>query len=175
MEDLAKLYNDPKTGYVGLEELYRKSKQKGLPYTYREVKKWYNEQPVNQIYKIPQKIKKYNKIVSHRVQPGSFQADLMDLKKYSQWNKGYKYLLNIIDIYSRYAWSFPIKQKTPEQIKELIRKVMNEVNPSDIWITFDKGSEFKGSVKKLLDDRGAKIHLNDPDSIHSHNTVGMIE
>ena len=113
--------------------------------------------------------------MSHRVQPGSFQADLMDLKKYGQWNKGYKYLLNIIDIYSRYAWSFPIKQKTPEQIKELIRKVMNEVNPSDIWITFDKGSEFKGSVKKLLDDRGAKIHLNDPDSIHSHNTVGMIE
>ena len=38
-------------------------------------------------------------------------CDLVDMQKYSKMNKGYKYIFTNIDIFSKYAWSFPIKSK----------------------------------------------------------------
>ena len=38
-------------------------------------------------------------------------CDLVDMIKYSRMNKGYKYIFTNIDIFSKYAWSFPIKSK----------------------------------------------------------------
>ena len=38
-------------------------------------------------------------------------CDLVDMVKYSRMNKGYDYIFTNIDIFSKYAWSFPIKSK----------------------------------------------------------------
>ena len=38
-------------------------------------------------------------------------CDLVDMIKYSRMNKGYKYIFTNINIFSKYAWSFPIKSK----------------------------------------------------------------
>ena len=38
-------------------------------------------------------------------------SDLVDMSKYSRMNKGYEYIFTNIDIFSKYAWSFPIKSK----------------------------------------------------------------
>ena len=38
-------------------------------------------------------------------------CDLVDMTKYSRTNKGYKYIFTNIDIFSKYAWSPPIKSK----------------------------------------------------------------
>ena len=48
-------------------------------------------------------------IVSHIDEIHS--CDLVDMIKYSRINKGYKYIFTNIDIFSKYAWSFPIKSK----------------------------------------------------------------
>ena len=42
----------------------------------------------------------------------TWSADLIDMREFSKDNKGYNYLLNIIDIFSKYAWSIPLKTKT---------------------------------------------------------------
>jgi hypothetical protein len=176
MDDkLGKIFYDPKIGISGVNQLYKKSKDKGYDYTLKQIKEWYFDQPVNQVYKEVKKVQKHDEIRSHRLEPGSFQADLMVMKKYSHYNKGYAYLFNIIDIYSRYAWSFPIKKKEASEIAPHLKKVIDEVKPKQIWITFDNGKEFMGDVKKYLDKQKAHIHLNDPHSIHSHNTMGIIE
>ena len=39
-------------------------------------------------------------------------CDLVDMVKYSRMNRGYKYIFTNIDVFSKYAWSFPIKSKT---------------------------------------------------------------
>jgi len=123
----------------------------------------------------PTRVRNFNQIIAPHFDSGAFQADLMDFRRFSKYNKGYGYLLNIIDIYSRYAWSFPIKKKVPKEIAPHIASVLNEVKPSKIYFTFDNGNEFKGEVKSQLQNKGAKIKLNDPHSIHSHNTMGLIE
>lgn len=176
MDDLAKIYYDPKSGFINLQALYKKQKEAGLKYKYAKVKEWYESQSVNQVYKKPVKVKTYNKIRSHFHQTGEMQGDLMILKKYAQYNKGYGYLFNVIDIYSRKAWSFPLKQKSPNEVAPCIEKVFKNI-PKDHWrsLAFDKGSEFMGEVKTVMDKLGIKRYVVDPDAPNAKNKMAMIE
>ena len=42
-------------------------------------------------------------------------ADLLEMQQFSKWNKGYKYLLMVIDVFSKYGWIVPLKNK-PEYL-----------------------------------------------------------
>ena len=42
-------------------------------------------------------------------------ADLADLSKFSRSNKGYRYLLLVIDVFTKYGYIRPLKKKTGEQ------------------------------------------------------------
>ena len=46
--------------------------------------------------------------------------------KYSRMNKGYKYIFTNIDIFSKYAWSFPIKSK--KILNRFLKKFLNNEN-----------------------------------------------
>ena len=67
-------------------------------------------------------------------------CDLVDMTKYSRMNKGYKYIFTNIDIFSKYAWSFPLKTRTIKEIKSCFQKIFKERKPSYIWS--DKESAF---------------------------------
>jgi len=85
---------------------------------------------------------------------GGCQIDLMDISKYSGYNKRKKFLLNGVDITSRYAWSFPIANKKPVTILPHIKKIVSDYRNAceDCQITFyaDDGREFMGSVTTYL-------------------------
>ena len=40
-----------------------------------------------------------------------FQADLINMRKHSKQNKGFNYLLVVINVYSKFVWVVPIKSK----------------------------------------------------------------
>ena len=40
-----------------------------------------------------------------------WSADLVDMKSFSKYNDGVKYLLNVIYVFSKYAWSIPLRDK----------------------------------------------------------------
>jgi hypothetical protein len=104
------------------------------------------------------------------------QGDLMDLTKFSQWNKGYKFLFNVIDIYSRKAWMFPIKKKIPEEIAPYIPVIFNSI-PKNHYkaISFDKGSEFLGGMDEMLEKNNIKKYIVDPESLNAKNKQALIE
>ena len=60
----------------------------------------------------------------------------------SKLNKGFRFLLCVIDISSKYAWVVPLKDKKDINIVNAFQKILKESNrkPNKIWI--DKGSEF---------------------------------
>ena len=153
---LMKIFYDPKNGFMNMRNLYLRQKELGHKYSMEQIRKFYNNQEVNQIYKRPPKIKSYNKIVSPFQQIGTIQADLMDVSKLRGHNNMTKYLLNVVDVYSRYAWSFPLTNKKPETILPHIKKVVNDVKKTSeekikkFTFTFDNGSEFKGVVSNYL-------------------------
>ena len=71
----------------------------------------------------------------------------------SKFNKGYRFLLCVIDIFSKYAWVVPLKDKKGITITNAFQKILKESNkkPNKIWV--DKGSKFyNSSFKKWLKD-----------------------
>ena len=68
-----------------------------------------------------------------------------------KFNKGFRFLLCVIDIYSKYAWVIPLKDKKGISITNAFQKIKKESNrkPNKIWV--DKGSEFYNrSMKSWL-------------------------
>ena len=67
----------------------------------------------------------------------------------SQFNKGFRFLLCVIDIFSKYAWVVPLKDKKGVSIVNAFKSIFKKSNrkPNKIWV--DKGSEFyNNSFKK---------------------------
>ena len=66
-------------------------------------------------------------------------------------NKGFRFLLCVIDIFSKYAWIVPLKDKKGVSIVNAFQKILDKSGrkPNKIWV--DKGSEFyNNSFKKWL-------------------------
>ena len=77
----------------------------------------------------------------------------------SKFNKGFIFLLCVIDIFSKYAWVVPLKNKKDVSTVDASQKTVKESNTiwNKIWV--DKGSEFyNNSFKKCLKDNDIKMY-----------------
>ena len=72
-------------------------------------------------------------------------ADLPDMQLISKFNKGFRFLLRVIDIFSKYAWVVPLKDKKGVSIVNAFQKILKESarKPRKIWV--NKGSEIYNS------------------------------
>ena len=71
----------------------------------------------------------------------------------SRYNKGIRFLFCVIDIFSKYAWVVPLKDRKGVSIVKAFQSILKQSNrkPNKIWV--DKGSEFyNASFKKWLRD-----------------------
>ena len=87
-------------------------------------------------------------------------ADLADMQLLSKYNKGIIFLLCVIDIFSKYAWVVPLKDKKGASIVIAFQNILKQSNrqkPNKIWV--DKGSEFyNASFKKWLQDKDTVMY-----------------
>ena len=69
-------------------------------------------------------------------------VDLADMQLLSKFNKGFRFLLCVIDIFSKYAWVIVLKDKKGISIVNVFQIILKESNrkPNKIWV--DKGSGF---------------------------------
>ena len=62
-------------------------------------------------------------------------VDLVDMQSLSKYNKEMKYLLCAIDLFSKYAWFVPVKDKKGTSIVNAFKKIIsNERKPNKIWV-----------------------------------------
>ena len=74
-------------------------------------------------------------------------VDLSNMQSLSKYNKGVKYLLCAIDLFSKYAWVIPLKDKRRITIVNAFQKIISEGRkPNKIW--FDQGGEFANKIFK---------------------------
>ena len=50
-------------------------------------------------------------------------ADLMDVHRFARVNKGYKYILVVLDVFSRFAWARPLKINTGVETAAAFRDI----------------------------------------------------
>ena len=88
--------------------------------------------------------------------------DLADLSSHSKHNDKFKYLLNIIDLFSRYAWSVPLKDKAGTSIAIALKFLFRD---RKTIIQSDKCTELVNStVQQYLKPQGVSIHTtHNPD------------
>ena len=80
-------------------------------------------------------------------------VDLADMQLISKFNKRFRFLLCVIDIFSKYVWVVPLKDKKGISIINAFQKILNQSRrkPNKIWVY--KGSAFyNNSFKKWLKD-----------------------
>ena len=77
-------------------------------------------------------------------------ADLADMQAFSKFNRGIKYLLAVIDVFSKYGWLIPLKDKTGKSVASALKTIFKERKPEKMWV--DKGKEFYNKdVKELIE------------------------
>lgn len=155
-------YNIKKAGgYGGAKELIKKvGKTKAI--------KWLRSQPAYTLHKPALKrfpMRKYKSGGINHI----WQADLMEMIPYARINKEYKYILTIVDIFSRFAYAVALKNKTGIEIATALDKLFKKVHP--LKLQTDQGLEFKNKhVKKILD----KYHISHY-SVFSKNKAALVE
>ena len=86
-------------------------------------------------------------------------VDLADMQLISKYNKGIRYLLCVIDLFSRYVWVISLKNKKGESIVEGFKKMLDDSNrkPNKIWV--DHGSEFyNNEFKSFLKENDIEMY-----------------
>ena len=71
-----------------------------------------------------------------------WQADIVEMIPYAEVNNGYRYLLTVIDIFSRYAWAVPLLNKTGREVTAAFRGIFAQGRVCRRLKT-DQGREFE--------------------------------
>ena len=139
-----------------------------------------NEQLANELHKpIIRKFEKRR--VYSTFKDKIWGVDLADMQLLSKYNKGIRFLLCVIDIFSKYAWVVPLKDKKGISIVKAFQIILKQSNrrvedtsaqhikPNKIWV--DKGSEFYNAYfKKWLRDNDIVMY-----STHNEGKSVVVE
>jgi transposase InsO family protein len=162
MEDVYFNVREPGS-YGGITSLYRQMRQKDRKITVKQVREWLAEQESYGLHKPVRRRFKRRKIYAHGIDY-LWQADLVDMTHLADDNDGFRYLLTVIDVFSKYAWVVPLKRKDSRSITDAFEHIFAERRP--LKLQTDKGKEFVNSVlQKMLRERGVKFFTSQNEDI----------
>ena len=135
-------YNGYQRGLASMIYKFFDKKSKGSGIVTNEP----NYQLANELHKpIIRKFKKRKVYSSFR--DNIWGVDLADMQSLSKYNKGIKYLLCAIDLFSKYAWVVSLKDKRAICIVHVFQKIISKGRkPNKLWV--DQGGEFYNNLFK---------------------------
>ena len=147
-DELRSIFRDPADhgGLGGIDRLLRRSQVRNLPGVNRHVA----EQLLKgeQAYTLHRPARRRD--VRNRTYvagiDGQWQADLADMQAIARQNKGARYLLTVIDVFSKFAWVAPVKSKDAATVTKAFQQILASVasrHPRQLQT--DKGKEFFNS------------------------------
>lgn len=71
-----------------------------------------------------------------------YQADLCEMIPYQNVNKGYRYILVVINTFSKFVWAEPVKRKTGVDVTKAMQKILSSVRRPPKNLQTDNGKEF---------------------------------
>lgn len=170
-ELLHKLHNDARTGFQGINKLYKKAHLINENITLKDVSDFVKNQPSYQLTKpIKKSDIKYSTIVSPNIR-NNFQMDIMYLPD-TTTTEGYKYLLTCIDVYSRMAFVQLLKTKTGQEVFDKFKFLLRKSGiPKNINV--DLGSEFiDNKFLKFCEENDIKLWYS---SVNQDNKNAIVE
>lgn len=141
------------SAYTSVDKLKRASR---LPK--RQIQTWLEGQPSYTLHKpIRRKFPRNPYTVSNI--HDTWEADLVDMQSLAKYNKGYKFLLNVIDTFSKKVWSIPLKNKKGATVTAAFEKVLKTSQTTPLSLQTDKGGEFNNlTFQSMLRKNGIEFH-----------------
>lgn len=155
---LADIFYSDAFGMRSAKRLYEEANRRGLNLSHREIKEWYHNQEVVQLF-APLKKPKYSSTPIQGDYTGqNVYFDTMFFPKVA--------VINAVDLYSKYAWGHPVRlRKRPDETTEsvsarkttaFLREVIEDLNKKGFTldqVTTDLGSEFFSTFTQTLTDK----------------------
>lgn len=168
---LHELYYDPKFGLQGAQPLLTKAKTINPNIKMKLVKAWLKRQEVQQLHARVRRIKNYFPIKAN-YQDHIWCVDLCDVSAIAHFNSSVNYLMCVIDVWSRYAWVRPMKNKTNAVATAAFASVLAEGRTPHILMS-DNGSEFISRTwEKQLEHHQIEPSYAEPGD---HRRMGIVE
>lgn len=98
-------------------------------------------QVVNELYSSARRHFKRRPYVMRSIDD-TFQVDLVELIPYAHQNKNYKYVLVVIDTFSKFLWTRPLKNKTGSEVAAAMKNILESSKRIPRNIQSDNGKEF---------------------------------
>ena len=148
-EVLTQLYRDPSTSVNSRDRFYETVAERYAGISRRRVQKFLLSQESYQLH-LPVRRRRVVKpiIVTHVNQ--RWQVDTTYMPAHlAFWNDGYRYILTVVDLYSKHAWAFPMKRYTSATVASHLRSLFDTVAVPSVLQT-DRGVEFQEAVQRLI-------------------------
>ena len=139
--DIKKLYNDPKftASFSGKDRFSKFVNSRNRNIKTKDVLKALKSVNSYTLHKPARKTALYRRIFTKGIKY-LYQIDLVDMTKFEGENDGYRWLITIIDTFSKKAWAFKTKRKTAGAIMTVMKPFITKNIPKKI--EFDQGKEF---------------------------------
>ena len=158
------------TIYPGQEKLYKITQKTNPEITRQQIKHYFDTDTTSQLTKVQKKQKSTGHIVAFHVNE-LWQMDIFDLSRYQYFNDYNRYLLVAIDVLSRKAFVAPMKEKTPNDVKQAFDKLIQHVKPRSILSDHDS-SFLSKDFTEHLDKLQIPLNVN---AISYHHALGIID
>ena len=142
---LKEMYYSPSDGATSINKLYQKVKHNGI--TLKEVTHFIIKQEPHQVFKISHKPTHYFPIAA-KYKHEIVQLDLIDMSNISSTNNNVHFLLTCIDVFSRFVYIVPLKNKTSSSVCEAMNEILKLTKPK--IINCDNGTEFTNKDFKQI-------------------------
>ena len=118
------------------------SEHSGSASSFKKLEKasW-NEELADELHKSVRRKFQRRQVISYGVDD-IWSCDLVEMQEWSKENEGFRYMLNVVDVFSKYAWSIPMKDKTALTTLNAFKQIVesSKRTPKHIWV--DQGKEF---------------------------------
>lgn len=109
---------------------------------------------IDEIHKPARKRYKRRAFIQHGIND-TLQMDLVEMIPYARTNKGYKYILMVIDCFSKKAFARPLKTKTGKEVSEVTKSILDTISTPPKNVQTDLGKEFYNThFRNLMKERG---------------------
>ena len=132
----------------------------------KTIKNWMHGLDAYTLHRQPRKPKPRNPTYAY-YKRYQFQIDLVEIDRLAEWNDNYRYLLTVIDIFTRYAFVEPLKNKTAPVFLEGFKAIMNRAKTFPERILADRGSEIKNKLFKDYCKRNSVLLLHSDNYVHA--------
>ena len=118
----------------------------------------WSQQLADELHKSITKNFSKRKVISNGID-NIWAADLVEMQKFSKWNKGIKYLLMVIDVFSKYGRMKPLKDNKTESVSKAFKEIFKKSKRKPQMLWTDKGSEFVSKhFKEFLNKTGIQLY-----------------